>query len=238
MRCLSTVLLTAPLPYLGQRPGGQDTVFGTSLAEKVLGRASDEILSMANRRMCCPACGGPDAKSRLAGEKMPWRRKDGATRQLRFWTAPLHDNGAQCGTLGMTVDVTEYDAEVYEALQRAYNDLRDTRDAVLQHERLRVLGQMASGIAHDINNALSPVKLYIQLLMEDEQSLTDQGRANLKTIKNAVEDVAETIARIREFYRLREPQLTLAPVNLNELVHQVVDLYAPSLRETSPSKRA
>src|ERR1700733_7249675 len=226
---LSTVLLTAPLPIWASDPEGRIQFWNES-AEKVLGWASDEIFR-GEPPDVLPACGGTDAKSRLAGEKMPWRRKDGATRQLRFWTAPLHENGAQCGTLGMTVDVTEYDAEVYDALQRAYNDLRDTRDAVLQHERLRVLGQMASGIAHDINNALSPVKLYIQLLMEDEKSLTDQGRANLKTIKSAVEDVAETIARIREFYRLREPQLTLVPVNLNELVHQVVDLTRPRWRD-------
>ncbi|HTC88257.1 MAG TPA: PAS domain S-box protein [Bryobacteraceae bacterium] len=226
---LSMVLLTAPLPIWASDPEGRIQFWNES-AEKVLGWASDEIFN-GKPPDVLPTCGGTDAKSRLAGEKMPWRRKDGSTRQLRFWTAPLHENGAQCGTLGMTVDVTEYDAEVYEALQRAYNDLRDTRDAVLQHERLRVLGQMASGIAHDINNALSPVKLYIQLLMEDEQSLTDQGRANLKTIKNAVEDVAETIARIREFYRLREPQLTLAPVNLNELVHQVIDLTRPRWRD-------
>jgi PAS domain S-box-containing protein len=226
---LSTVLLTAPLPIWASDPEGRIQFWNES-AEKVLGWSSDEIFNGEPPDLI-PACGGPDAKSPLAGEKMAWRRKDGSTRQLRLWTAPLHENGVQCGTLGMTVDVTEHDAEVHEALQRAYDDLRETRDVVIEHERLRVLGQMASGIAHDINNALSPVKLYIQLLMEDERSLTEQGRGNLKTIKNAVEDVTETVARIREFYRLREPQLTLAPVNLNELVHQVVDLTRPRWRD-------
>src|SRR5689334_4480899 len=37
-------------------------------------------------------------------------------------------------------------------LQRAYDDLRQTQQSVVQQERLRALGQMASGIAHDINN--------------------------------------------------------------------------------------
>jgi CheY-like chemotaxis protein/anti-sigma regulatory factor (Ser/Thr protein kinase) len=83
---------------------------------------------------------------------------------------------------------------------------------------------MASGIAHDINNALSPVKLYAQALLQDEPGLTDRGRKNLKTIRNAIDDVTETVARMREFYRLREPQLTLVPVNLNNLVQEVVDL--------------
>ena len=43
------------------------------------------------------------------------------------------------------------------ALQQAYDDLRQTQQTVMQQERLRALGQMASGIAHDINNAISPV---------------------------------------------------------------------------------
>jgi len=40
----------------------------------------------------------------------------------------------------------------------------------MQQERLRVLGQMASGIAHDINNALSPAALYVQSLLERDKS--------------------------------------------------------------------
>jgi len=108
---LGTVLLTAPLPIWASDPEGRIQFWNAS-AETVLGWSSDEIFSGEPPDLL-PTCGGPDAKRRLAGEKMSWRRKDGSTRQLRFWTAPLHENGVQCGTLGMTVDVTEYDAEVY-----------------------------------------------------------------------------------------------------------------------------
>ena len=83
---------------------------------------------------------------------------------------------------------------------------------------------MASGIAHDINNALSPVSLYTQSLLEREPNLSARTRDYLETIQRAVEDVAHTVARMREFYRQREPQLTLMPVHLNLLVQQVVDL--------------
>lgn len=51
-------------------------------------------------------------------------------------------------------------AGLNEALQRAYDDLRASQQQVMQQERLRALGQMASGVAHDINNAISPVTLY------------------------------------------------------------------------------
>jgi nitrogen fixation/metabolism regulation signal transduction histidine kinase len=43
-------------------------------------------------------------------------------------------------------------------------------------------------------------------------------------IQRSVDDVGRTVARMREFYRQREPQLMLIPVDLNLLVSQVVDL--------------
>ena len=115
-------------------------------------------------------------------------------------------------------------AQLYGALQQAYDDLRQSQQAAMQQERLRALGQMSSGIAHDINNALSPVALYTQSLLEVEPDLTPRTREYLETIQRAVEDVSQTVARMREFYRPREPQLALAPVDLNELVRQVLDL--------------
>jgi PAS domain S-box-containing protein len=122
------------------------------------------------------------------------------------------------------VALAAHQAQLYGALQAAYEDLRQTREAVMQQERLRALGQMASGIAHDINNAISPVALYTDSLLERESNLSAQGRGQLEIIQRAIHDVAATVARLREFYRQRESQLTLMPVDLNELVPQAVDL--------------
>ena len=115
-------------------------------------------------------------------------------------------------------------AQLYGALQRAYEDLRQTQQSAMQQERLRALGQMASGIAHDINNAISPVALYTESLLETETSLSPQGRHCLQVIERAIDDVAATVARMREFYRQREPRLALAPVNANLVAQQVLDL--------------
>lgn len=115
-------------------------------------------------------------------------------------------------------------AQVYAALQRAYEELRQTQRAVLEQERLRALGQMASGVAHDINNAISPVALYTESLLEREPGLSERARQYLVTIQRAIDDVAQTVSRMREFYRPREPQQLLARVDLNRLIEQVVDL--------------
>jgi PAS domain S-box-containing protein len=121
------------------------------------------------------------------------------------------------------VALAAHQALLYGALQSAYEDLRQTQQAVMQQERLSALGQMASGIAHDINNAISPVVLYTDSLLEKEPNLSAQGRSHLETIQRAIHDVASTVARMREFYRQRESQLTLIGVHLNQLVQQVVD---------------
>jgi len=122
------------------------------------------------------------------------------------------------------VALATHQAQVYAALERAYDDLHRTQHTVMHQERLRALGQMASGIAHDINNAISPVSLYTDWLLETEPDLSNRTRGYLETTRRAIEDVAHTVGRMREFYRQQEPQVVLAPVDLNGLVTQVLDL--------------
>jgi len=122
------------------------------------------------------------------------------------------------------VALAAHQAQLYGALQQAYDDLRQTQSAVMQQERLLALGQMASGIAHDINNAISPVALYTESLLEHEANLSPRARGHLETIQRAIDDVARTVARMREFYRPRETQAGLLPVDMNRVVQQVVEL--------------
>jgi len=126
--------------------------------------------------------------------------------------------------LGEHVALAAHQARLHSALQQAYDDLRQTQQAVMQQERLRALGQLASGIAHDINNALSPTTLYIDNLLDKEISLSDKGRKQLEIIQRAIGDVAHTIDRLGEFYRQGPGQSSPAAVDINELVPQVVDL--------------
>ncbi|MEJ1963414.1 MAG: ATP-binding protein [Gammaproteobacteria bacterium] len=120
--------------------------------------------------------------------------------------------------------LSAHQAQMHGALQTAYEELRTTQQAVMQQERLRVLGQMASGIAHDINNAISPIMLYTDSLLATDKTLSERARSNLVTIQQAASDVAATVARMREFYRQRDAQSELQSVELNELVRQSVEL--------------
>ena len=111
--------------------------------------------------------------------------------------------------LSSHVALAAHQARLYEALQGAYQDLRQTQQTVMQQERLRALGQIASGIAHDINNALSPAALYAQSMLAHEPGLSERSREQLAVIQRAIDDVARTVQRMRAFYLPRGLELTL-----------------------------
>lgn len=122
------------------------------------------------------------------------------------------------------VALAAHNAQLYGALQTAYDELRLTQQAVSQQERLRVMGQMASGIAHDINNALTPASLYSQMLLDEKGGLTGEARQHLIVVQRAIDDVAQSVARMKEFYRPRDLQNVHRPVDLNRAIEQVIEL--------------
>jgi len=124
----------------------------------------------------------------------------------------------------LTSELEDRVSERTRELERSNEALRQAQQALIQQERLRALGQMASGIAHDINNAISPIALYTESLLEREPGLSERAREYLVTIQRAIDDVAQTVGRMREFYRPREVELQLAEVVLNPLVQQVATL--------------
>ena len=108
-------------------------------------------------------------------------------------------------------------------LEAAYLSLRQTQQASIQQERLRALGRMASGIAHDINNALTPATLFAQSLLDNDTNLSADARGDLAVIQQAIADATQTVSRIKEFYR-RETNTKSAPVDIKALLGQVVEL--------------
>jgi PAS domain S-box-containing protein len=126
--------------------------------------------------------------------------------------------------LGEQVALAAHQAQLHHSLQQAYDDLHQSQQAAVQQERLRALGQMAAGVAHDINNALSPVALYSEWLLDSEPMLSNRTRKYLGIMSRAIEDVATTIGRLGEFYRQREQQLVLEAVKVNETVREVLEL--------------
>ncbi|MEO8063847.1 MAG: response regulator [Pseudomonadota bacterium] len=142
-------------------------------------------------------------------------------RELSTTRDTLHETNKELQAL--TLELEDRVKLRTRELEQSNEALRQAQHALIQQERLRALGQMASGIAHDINNAISPIALYTEAMLEHE-TLSERARGYLTTIQRAIDDVAQTVGRMREFYRPREQDLQLSDVELNPLIQQVVDL--------------
>jgi signal transduction histidine kinase/ActR/RegA family two-component response regulator len=118
-----------------------------------------------------------------------------------------------------------------EGTQKAYEELRRAQQAVVQQERLRALGQMASGMAHDINNALSPISTYSELLLGTLPDLAEASRQRLQRINQAADNVAQIVSRMREFYRRDLDPDQLEKLNVNQAVEEVIELTRPRWRD-------
>ena len=136
------------------------------------------------------------------------------------------------------VALAAHQAQLYDALQLAYENLRQSQETVVQQERLRALGQMASGVAHDINNAISPIALYTESLLEREPTLSERARSYLTTIQTAIHDVARTVSRMREFYRPQEGHAALAKIELDRVVRGVLELTQARWRDLPQERGA
>ena len=133
--------------------------------------------------------------------------------------------------LSAHVALAIHQAQLYQDLRKAYDELHQTQQTVMQQERLKAVGQMASGIAHDINNALSPVVGFAELIAQTEASLTEDGKKYLQYIKTAGMDVAQIVGRLREFYRPRDPEESLQPLDLNRVAGLALDMTRPRWRD-------
>ncbi len=115
--------------------------------------------------------------------------------------------------------------ELSKEMNKLSKDLRQSQDIIMHQQRLKILGQMASGISHDLNNIVFPIIGFTQLLLEREVGISKQGRRYLYQILGAAEDIKNIVARLRQFYKKRkEIENELEWVDLNEVVKEVIEL--------------
>ncbi|MFW6457237.1 MAG: hybrid sensor histidine kinase/response regulator, partial [Planctomycetota bacterium] len=124
-------------------------------------------------------------------------------------------------------------------LQNALEELRDAQRRVVEQERQRALTTMASGIAHDFNNALSTIQGFTDLLLQPENALDDRETIEryLKHVRKAARNAAQTVRRLRKFYRPAEKE-NLRPVDLNALVEETVSMTKPLWKEQARAEGA
>jgi signal transduction histidine kinase/CheY-like chemotaxis protein len=116
-----------------------------------------------------------------------------------------------------------------QKLQQAYRSLKATQDQLVFSERIQAVGQMAAGVVHDINNALSVILARAEFMsaqFESPQPDLEVLRSDLETIIKTCLQGAETVKRVQNYTRARqddEPSI----VDLNAAVRDAVELTRP-----------
>lgn len=114
-------------------------------------------------------------------------------------------------------------------LAKAIAALHNTQRQVIQQERLRALGAMAAGVAHDVNNGLCIILGHGEMLLRDSKKFpkNSPARASLEKMVLAGQDNAELVKRLGVFHR---PPDTVEPreaIDLNQLIEEALSLTAP-----------
>lgn len=120
-------------------------------------------------------------------------------------------------------DVIE-NARMFRDLQQAYNKLSRTQEQMLETEKMRALGEMACGVAHDFNNRLGAILGRSQLL---QRRVSDEAiRSGLEEIEDLALKGAETVRRTQEFARVRSKTVKEC-VTVNDVVRDAVETTKP-----------
>jgi signal transduction histidine kinase/CheY-like chemotaxis protein len=132
-----------------------------------------------------------------------------------------NSEGGIIGFRGISRDVTER--------KRMEEERRQLEEKAQFASRLASVGEMASGIAHEINNPLTGVIGYAQLLLQE--NLPDRVRKDLETINDGAQRVANVVQRLLAFARQNKPQRTY--VNINDVVATTLELRAYHLQTSN-----
>lgn len=169
-------------------------------------------------------------------------RPDGSIRWFEATSDPIHRGDVFVGYVGAVDDVTESREATAQLrlanvrLETALDQLKAAQNQAIRQEQLKALGQMAAGVAHDINNALAPLLNYSALL-ETEIGLSDEARKWTSLIRMGVSDTAKTVQRLDHFYRESHNESLLEVVNLARVVRQTIELTRPRWLDESRSER-
>ncbi len=95
------------------------------------------------------------------------------------------------------------------------------QEEVMKSERLAMIGRLAAGVAHEINNPLTGVLTFSHLL-RDKEDLDDQDKEDLDVIIHETTRAGEIVRGLLDF--ARERPVAKEPLNVNEVIRQTVPL--------------
>ena len=200
--------------------------------EKMLGRSGEELrgLRLRDLRVGRTTTGGVDAFRRLAS---------GEIDVLRFEQQLAHSSGAVV-SVHITITPVPSQAGPVKRIFRMVEDITERKEAArvlheAQAERLErtrhlaSIGELAAGVAHEINNPLNSVLGFAQLLME--QDLPPQAESDIEKIYAEGKRAAAIVANLLSF--ARSPDADREAVDLRTVIERACALKAYDMRRSA-----
>jgi PAS domain S-box-containing protein len=196
------------------------------LAE-ILGYSRKELIGMDFRD-----CLDEESKQRVVdryhqrqrGEEVPpryefnIRRKDGQVRHVEISSSIVRDPKGRVNTVSYLKDITEK---------------RRMEEQLLQSEKLRALGEMASGVAHDFNNALTAILGNAQLLLYT--AADEDSKETLRTIEKVAKDSAQTVRRLQDFTR-KGAHKEFFRLDVNSIIQDAMEITKPKWKDDAQGR--
>jgi PAS domain S-box-containing protein len=163
------------------------------------------------------------------------RYADGSTHDVIFNKATFTNvNGDVAGIVGIISDITERKKNE-EELKQAYKELKNTQNQLTQASKMAAIGQLAGGVAHEINNPLTGVLNNVQLV----KMLADKAKEfKIEEFRDILSTIEESALRCK---RITNALLDFAhaskgefqPVSLNLLIDRVLEIISTELKLVS-----
>jgi len=201
-------------------------------AEDIIGKNQHELLHHTRADgSLFPACECPvydtfkDSMPRYIQDDIFWK-KDGSSFPVEYASSPLKDDkGKTVGSVVVFRDISER--------KKAEEQARQHQLDLAHVARLNTMGEMASGIAHEINQPLTAIATNAHAcirLLDSGADQTEKVSDIIDTISNQAERAGEIIRQLRRFVRKEEP--VLQPVNINDIIDESILLLAPEARKS------
>ncbi len=136
----------------------------------------------------------------------------------------------ECGELARAFNqMTENIKTSREQLEKTVDTLKTTQHQLIQSEKLSGIGEFVAGVAHELNNPLTSVMGFAELLQQTD--LPEQNRRYLDVIFKSAKRCQKIVQSLLSFARRHAPERKV--VSLNEIVESAVEILQYQMRTSN-----